>query len=88
MNKQNNKSQIKDDKRLFIAVIICIILVIASFIGNILIIDYSFSKLNVEYQKYFNQIQFRIREVNLRVQNDPKNEKEIEMLNEINENHR
>ncbi len=88
MNKQNNKSQIKDDKRLFFAVIICIILVIASFIGNILIIDYSFGKLNVEYQKYFNQIQFRIREVNLRVQNDPKNEKEIEMLNEINENHR
>lgn len=88
MNKQNNKSQIKDDKRLFIAVIICIILVIASFIGNILIIDYSFGKLNVEYQKYFNQIQFRIREVNLRVQNNPKNEKEIEMLNEINENHR
>lgn len=88
MNKQNNKSQIKDDKRLFIAVIICIILVIASFIGNILIIDYSFGKLNVEYQKYFNQIQFRIREVNLRVQNDSKNEKEIEMLNEINENHR
>ena len=88
MNKQNNKSQIKDDKRLFIAVIICIILVIISFIGNILIIDYSFGKLNVEYQKYFNQIQFRIREVNLRVQNDPKNEKEIEMLNNINENHR
>lgn len=88
MNKQNNKSQIKDDKRLFITVIICIILVVASFIGNILIIDYSFGKLNVEYQKYFNQIQFRIREVNLRVQNDPKNEKEIEMLNKINENHR
>lgn len=88
MNKQNNKSQIKDDKRLFIAVIICIILVIISFIGNILIIDYSFGKLNVEYQKYFNQIQFRIREVNLRVQNNPKNEKEIEMLNNINENHR
>lgn len=88
MIKQNNKSQIKDDKRLFIAVIICIILVIASFISNILIIDYSFGKLNVEYQKYFNQIQFRIREVNLRVQNDPKNEKEIEMLNNINENHR
>ena len=88
MIKQNNNSQIKDDKRHCIAVIICIILVIASFIGHILIIDYSFGKLNVEYQKYFNQIQFRIREVNLRVQNDPKNEKEMEMLNNINENHR
>ena len=82
------KPQSSSDKKLYIAVIACIVLVIVSFVGNILLIRYSFEISNNEYHRHVNLVQSRLREVNLRVQNDPKNEKEIERLNDINTNHR
>lgn len=81
-----SKPQSSSDKKLYIAVIICIVLVIASFIGNILLIRYSFEISNNEFHRHVNLVQSRLREVNLRVQNDPKNEEEIEMLNDTVEN--
>ncbi|MBB1503264.1 hypothetical protein HG471_000455 [Candidatus Saccharibacteria bacterium] len=83
-----SKPQSSSDKKLHIAVIVCIVLVIVSFIGNILLIRYSFEISNNEFHRHVNLVQSRLREVNLRVQNDPKNEKEIERLNDINTNHR
>ncbi len=83
-----SKPQSSSDKKLHIAVIVCIVLVIASFIVNILLIRYSFEISNNEFHRHVNLVQSRLREVNLRVQNDPKNEKEIERLNDINTNHR
>ena len=81
-----SKPQASSDKKLHIAVIVCIVLVIASFIGNILLIRYSFEISNNEFHRHVNLVQSRLREVNLRVQNDPKNEEEIEMLNDTVEN--
>jgi len=81
-----SKPQSSSDKKLHIAVIVCIVLVIASFIGNILLIRYSFEISNNEFHRHVNLVQSRLREVNLRVQNDPKNEEEIEMLNDTVEN--
>lgn len=83
---KTSKSQSSSDNKLFIAVIICIGLVIAGFIGSFIMIDKSFVDTNIEYQRHFGRIQFRIREINLRLQNDPKNEEEIEMLNDTVEN--
>lgn len=83
-----SKPQSSSDKKLYIAVIACIVLVIASFVANILLIKYTFDTLDTDYHRYIKQTQSYLREVNLRVQNDPKNEKEIEKLNDINTNHR
>ena len=83
---KTSKSQSISDNKLFIAVIICIGLVVAGFIGSFIMIDKSFVDANIEYQRHFGRIQFRIREINLRLQNDPKNEEEIEMLNDTVEN--
>lgn len=83
---KTSKSQSSSDNKLFIAVIICIGLVVAGFIGSFIMIDKSFVNANIEYQRHFGRIQFRIREINLRLQNDPKNEEEIEMLNDTVEN--
>ena len=83
-----SKPQASSDKKLYIAVIVCIVLVIASFVANILLIKYVFETLDTDYNRYVKQTQSYLREVNLRVQNDPKNEKEIERLNDINTNHR
>lgn len=83
---KTSKSQSSSDNKLFIAVIICIGLVVAGFIGSFIMIDKSFVDANIEYQRHFGRIQFRIREINLRLQNDPKNEEEIEMLNDTVEN--
>ncbi len=83
---KTSKSQSSTNNKLFIAVIICIGLVIAGFIGSFIMIDKSFVDTNIEYQRHFGRIQFRIREINLRLQNDPKNEEEIEMLNDTVEN--
>ena len=85
---KTSKSQSSSDNKLFIAVIICIGLVVAGFIGSFIMIDKSFVDANIEYQRHFGRIQFRIREINLRLQNDPKNEEEIEMLNDTIENDR
>lgn len=83
-----SKPQSSSDRKLYIAVIVCIVLVIASFVANILLIKYAFDTLDTDYNRYVKQTQSYLREVNLRVQNDPKNEKEIERLNDINTNHR
>lgn len=83
---KTSKSQSSSDNKLFIAVIICIGLVVAGFIGSFIMIDKSYVDANIEYQRHFGRIQFRIREINLRLQNDPKNEEEIEMLNDAVEN--
>lgn len=83
---KTSKSQSSSDNKLFIAVIICIGLVVAGFTGSFIMIDKSFVDANIEYQRHFGRIQFRIREINLRLQNDPKNEEEIEMLNDTVEN--
>ena len=83
---KTSKSQSSTNNKLFIAVIICIGLVVAGFIGSFIMIDKSFVNANIEYQRHFGRIQFRIREINLRLQNDPKNEEEIEMLNDTVEN--
>ena len=83
---KTSKSQSSSDNKLFIAVIICIGIVVAGFIGSFIMIDKSFVDANIEYQRHFGRIQFRIREINLRLQNDPKNEEEIEMLNDTVEN--
>ena len=83
MNKQNSKGQSRDDKRLFIVGLICIFLVIAS-----LLLDYAFTKMSLENQSSFHDLQVRIREVNMRLQNDPKNEDEIKNLEEINRYYR
>ncbi|MBB1503265.1 hypothetical protein HG471_000460 [Candidatus Saccharibacteria bacterium] len=83
---KTSKSQSSSDNKLFIAVIICIGLVVAGFIGSFIMIDKSFVDANIEYQRHFGRIQFRIREINLRLQNNPKNEEEIEMLNDTVEN--
>lgn len=83
---KTSKSQSSSDNKLFIAVIICIGLVVAGFIGSFIMIDKSFVDANIEYQRHFGRIQFRIREINLRLQNDPKNGEEIEMLNDTVEN--
>ena len=83
---KTSKSQFSSDNKLFIAVIICIGLVVAGFIGSFIMIDKSFVDANIEYQRHFGRIRFRIREINLRLQNDPKNEEEIEMLNDTVEN--
>ena len=83
---KTSKSQSSTNNKLFIAVIICIGLVVAGFIGSFIMIDKSFVDANIEYQRHFGRIQFRIREINLRLQNDPKNEEEIEMLNDTVEN--
>lgn len=83
---KTSKSQSSSDNKLFIAVIICIGLVVAGFIGSFIMIDKSFVDANIEYQRHFGRIQFRIREINLRLQNDSKNEEEIEMLNDTVEN--
>lgn len=83
---KTSKSQSSSDNKLFIAVIICIGLVVVGFIGSFIMIDKSFVDANIEYQRHFGRIQFRIREINLRLQNDPKNEEEIEMLNDTVEN--
>lgn len=83
---KTSKSQSSSNNKLFIAVIICIGLVVAGFIGSFIMIDKSFVDANIEYQRHFGRIQFRIREINLRLQNDPKNEEEIEMLNDTVEN--
>ena len=83
---KTSKSQSSSDNKLFIAVIICIGLVVAGFIGSFIMIDKSFVDANIEYQRHFGRIQFRIREINLRLQNDPKNEEEIEMINDTVEN--
>lgn len=83
-----SKPQSSSDKKLYIAVVVCIVLVIASFIVNILLIRYSFEISNNEFHRHVNLVQSRLREVNLRVQNDPKNEKKIERLNDIHTNHR
>ena len=83
---KTSKSQSSSDNKLFIAVIICIGLVVAGFIGSFIMIDKSFVDANIEYQRHFGRIQFRIREINLRLQNEPKNEEEIEMLNDTVEN--
>ena len=72
-----SKPQSSSDKKLHIAVIVCIVLVIASFVANILLIKYVFDILDTDYNRYVKQTQSYLREVNLRVQNDPKNEKEI-----------
>lgn len=85
---KTSKPQASSDKKLHIAVIVCIVLVIASFVANILLIKYAFETLDTDYNRYVKQTQSYLREVNLRVQNDPKNEKEIEKLNDINTNHR
>ena len=83
-----SKPQSNSDKKLSIAVIACIGLVIVSFVANILLIKNAFDTLDTDYHRYIKQTQSYLREVNLRVQNDPKNEKEIEKLNDINTNHR
>ena len=83
---KTSKSQSSSDNKLFIAVIICIGLVVAGFIGSFIMIDKSFVDANIEYQRHFGRIQFRIREINLRLQNDPKNEEESEMRNDTVEN--
>ena len=83
---KTSKSQSSSDNKLFIAVIICIGLVVAGFIGSFIMIDKSFVDANIEYQRHFGRIQFCILEINLRLQNDPKNEEEIEMLNDTVEN--
>ena len=83
-----SKPQSSSDKKLYIAVIACIVLVIVSFVANILLIKYVFETLDTDYNRYVKQTQSYLREVNLRVQNDPKNEKEIKRLNDINTNHR
>ena len=88
MNKQNSKGQSRDDKRLFIVGLICIFLVIASFISSLLLLDYAFTKMSLENQSSFHDLQVRIREVNMRLQNDSKNEDEIKNLEEINRYYR
>ncbi len=75
-----SKPQSSSDKKLYVAVIACIVLVIVSFIGNILIIEYTINKLNFENQTSFHDLEYRIREVNLRLKNDPNNEKELKFL--------
>ena len=85
---KTSKSQSSSDNKLFIAVIICIGLVVAGFIGSFIMIDKSFVDANIEYQRHFGRIQFRIREINLRLQNDPKNEEEIEMIKDTVENYK
>ena len=83
---KTSKSQSSTNNKLFIAVIICIGLVIAGFIGSFIMIDKSFVDTNIEYQRHFGRIQFRIREINLRLQNDPKDKEAIDALNDIVEN--
>lgn len=75
-----SKPQSSSDKKLYIAVIACIVLVIVSFVANILMMEYAFNKLNFENQTSFHDLEYRIREVNLRLKNDPNNEKELKFL--------
>ncbi len=84
---KTSKFKTNSNSKLFVAVVICIVLVVAGFIGSYIMLVESYIKLNIDYQIHFNQIQFRVREINLRLQNDPKNREEIEMLNDIVENH-
>ena len=81
-----SKPQSSSDKKLYIAVIVCIILVMVSFVVNILLIKNAFDTLDTDYHRYIKQTQSYLREVNLRVQNDPKNEKEIEELSLLTRN--
>ena len=84
---KTSKFKTNSNSKLFVAVVICIVLVVAGFIGSYIMLVESYIKLNIDYQIHFNQIQFRVREINLRLQNDPKNREEIEMLNDIVENY-
>ena len=47
-----SKPQASSDKKPYIAVIACIVLVIASFVANILLIKYAFDALDTDYHRY------------------------------------
>lgn len=83
---KTSKFKTNSNNKLFVAVATCIVLVVAGFIGSYIMLRESYTKLNIDYQRHFNLIKFRVREINLRLQNDPKNEEEIEMLNDTVEN--
>lgn len=83
---KTSKFKTNSNNKLFVAVATCIVLVVAGFIGSYIMLRESYTKLNIDYQRHFNLIKFRVREINLRLQNDPKNEEEIEMLNDMVEN--
>lgn len=83
---KTSKFKTNSNSKLFIAVATCIVLVVAGFIGSYIMLRESYTKLNIDYQRHFTRIKFRIREINLRLQNDPKNKEVIEMLNDTVEN--
>ena len=83
---KTSKFKTNNNSKLFVAVATCIVLVVAGFIGSYIMLMESYVKLNIDYQRHFNRIQFRVREINLRLQNDPKDKEAIEMLNDTVEN--
>lgn len=83
---KTSKFKTNSNNKLFVAVATCIVLVVAGFIGSYIILRESYTKLNIDYQRHFNLIKFRVREINLRLQNDPKNKEAIDALNDTVEN--
>ncbi len=83
---KTSKFKTNSNNKLFVAVATCIVLVVAGFIGSYIMLRESYTKLNIDYQRHFNLIKFRIREINLRLQNDPKNKEAIDALNDTVEN--
>ncbi len=83
---KTSKFKTNSNNKLFVAVATCIVLVVAGFIGSYIMLRESYTKLNIDYQRHFNLIKFRVREINLRLQNDPKNKEAIDALNDTVEN--
>lgn len=83
---KTSKFKTNSNNKLFVAVATCIVLVVAGFIGSYIMLRESYTKLNIDYQRHFNLIKFRVREINLRLQNDPKNKETIDALNDTVEN--
>ena len=83
---KTSKFKTNSNSKLFVAVVACIVLVVAGFIGSYIMLRESYTKLNIDYQRHFNLIKFRVREINLRLQNDPKNKEAIDALNDTVEN--
>lgn len=83
---KTSKFKTNSNNKLFVAVVTCIVLVVAGFIGSYIMLRESYTKLNIDYQRHFNLIKFRVREINLRLQNDPKNKEAIDALNDTVEN--
>ena len=67
---KTSKFKTNSNNKLFVAVVTCIVLVVAGFIGSYIMLRESYTKLNIDY----------------RLQNDPKDKEAIEMLNDTVEN--